>query len=154
MDRHIFDILDDNLNNPAVSYETTKEKLEKKLDRELFPEEEKLINRLSQYKYGLDTGEGCGVGGLHQLTNEEALAVQTKRFKDGEIMLPNTFYTENCAFHPRENDEYVDKWNVLKRKVIDYRFNKTGSHEDGRYCVAISVTDLLKWMEELEDEDE
>lgn len=42
------------------------------------------------------------------------------------------------------------RWNALKRKAIHYRFNKTGSHEDGRYCVAISVTDLLKWMEELE----
>ena len=43
-------------------------------------------------------------------------------------------------------------WNKLKKKVTDYRFNKTGSHEDGRYCVAISVTDLLKWMEEIESD--
>lgn len=47
------------------------------------------------------------------------------------------------------------KWNALKQKAIDYRFDKIGSHfDDGRYCVAISVTDLLKWMEELEGENE
>lgn len=44
------------------------------------------------------------------------------------------------------------KLNMLKQRITNYRFNKTGSHEDGRYCVAISVTDLLKWMEELEGE--
>lgn len=50
-------------------------------------------------------------------------------------------------------NDYETRWEKLKQKAIDYRFNKTGSHEDGRYCVAISVTDLLKWMEELEGED-
>lgn len=42
------------------------------------------------------------------------------------------------------------KWNMLKQRAINYKFDKNGSHEDGRYCVAISVTDLLKWMEEIE----
>ena len=51
-----------------------------------------------------------------------------------------------------DNEKLESRWNALKQKAIDYRFNKTGSHEDGRYCVAISVTDLLKWMEELEGE--
>lgn len=49
-------------------------------------------------------------------------------------------------------DVLEKRWNALKQKAIDYRFNKTGSQEDGRYCVAISVTDLIKWMEELENE--
>ena len=48
--------------------------------------------------------------------------------------------------------KYKERWCLLKQKVIDYRFNKTGSHLDGRYCVSISVTDLLKWMKELEGE--
>lgn len=47
-----------------------------------------------------------------------------------------------------------DNWSELKQRISDYRFNKTGSHEDGRYCVSISVTDLLKWMDELEGKNE
>ena len=44
------------------------------------------------------------------------------------------------------------KWNMLKQRIMKYRYDKTGSHEDdGRYCVAISVTDLLEMMKEIED---
>ena len=46
------------------------------------------------------------------------------------------------------------QWFMLKKKIRDYRFKKTGSDEDGRYCVAISVTDLLSWMDDLEDKNE
>lgn len=42
----------------------------------------------------------------------------------------------------------------FKKWLIDYRFKKTGSHEDGRYCVAISVTDLLNKIDELESKNE
>ena len=45
-----------------------------------------------------------------------------------------------------------DNWEALKQYVIDYRFNKIGSHEDGRYCVAISVSDILKIMKAFEEE--
>lgn len=46
------------------------------------------------------------------------------------------------------------KWVIdeLKKWLIDYRFKKTGSNEDGRYCIAISITDMLKKIEELEKE--
>ena len=40
----------------------------------------------------------------------------------------------------------------FKQWLIDYRYERTGSHEDGRYCVAISVTDLLNKIEELDKE--
>ena len=46
----------------------------------------------------------------------------------------------------------LDKWNKLKERVKNYRLEKTGTEEDGRYCVAISVTDILKMMEEIEEE--
>lgn len=54
-----------------------------------------------------------------------------------------------------EYDYLTTKKEILeefKKWAIDYRFSKTGSHEDGRYCVVISVTDILnelKFLEEL-----
>lgn len=40
----------------------------------------------------------------------------------------------------------------FKQWLIDYRYERTGSHDDGRYLVSISVTDLLSKMEELDNE--
>lgn len=40
----------------------------------------------------------------------------------------------------------------FKQWLIDYRYERTGSHEDGRYLVSISVTDLLNKIEELDNE--
>ena len=45
-----------------------------------------------------------------------------------------------------------DNWEAFKQYVIDYRFKKTGTHEDGRYCVALSVTDILQIMKAFEEE--
>ncbi len=58
--------------------------------------------------------------------------------------------------------ELVDKENYRLKKqkeefknwVVEYRYNKTGSNEDGRYCVAISVTDILNKLNELEGKNE
>lgn len=40
----------------------------------------------------------------------------------------------------------------FKQWLIDYRYERTGSHDDGRYLVSISVTDLLNKIEELDNE--
>lgn len=62
---------------------------------------------------------------------------------------------EETLIHNRmEEQEYQDNWYTFKQWLIDYRFNKNGSHEDGRYCVALSVTDLLAKMEEMEGNSE
>lgn len=47
-------------------------------------------------------------------------------------------------------DGLIYNWNTLKQRLIDYRYKKSGSHEDGRYCVAMSITDILNLMDEIE----
>lgn len=42
-------------------------------------------------------------------------------------------------------------WEKLKEYLVNYRLEKTGTNEDKRYCVAISITDLLNRMKEIED---
>ena len=61
-------------------------------------------------------------------------------------------------------DEFIDdlneckdaqhRWNMLKVFLMKYRREKSGSDTDvdGRYCVAMSITDILNKMEELEKE--
>lgn len=66
--------------------------------------------------------------------------------------------------YERENEKlkhYKKLYQILKREkedfkqwVTDYRYKLTGSHEDGRYCVAISVTDILKRINEMEGIDD
>lgn len=54
-------------------------------------------------------------------------------------------------------DEEIKSKTVLdsfKQWLIDYRYKKTGSHEDGRYSVALSVTDILKKLDEMEKQNE
>lgn len=51
-----------------------------------------------------------------------------------------------------ENKKLKHNREKFKQWLIDYRFSATGSHEDGRYCVAVSVTDLLKKIEEIDNE--
>lgn len=63
----------------------------------------------------------------------------------------------DCAGRIKNSKKYdsiQQRWDNFKQWLIDYRFNKTGSHEDGRYCVAISVTDLLAKMDEMEENSE
>lgn len=90
-------------------------------------------------------------GGIHQLTNEEALAVQTKRFKDGEIMLPKTFYTEDCVFHPRGDTYKIDLGKNDKTQMttikISRDFNLTNLEKEG-------ITESIlnnEWMKKINE---
>lgn len=51
-----------------------------------------------------------------------------------------------------ENRKLKRNREKFKQWLKDYRFSVTGSHEDGRYCVSISVTDLLNKIEEIDNE--
>ena len=74
----------------------------------------------------------------------------------------NAIYKQQCSRsdcagrikNSKKYDSIQQRWDNFKQWLIDYRFNKTGSHEDGRYCVAISVTDLLAKMDEMEENNE
>ena len=48
----------------------------------------------------------------------------------------------------KRGDEEFRQW------LIDYRYNATGSHTDGRYCVSLSVTDLLSKLDEIKNKGE
>lgn len=47
-------------------------------------------------------------------------------------------------------DTFKEKWEELREFLVDYRFEKTGHNDDRRYCVALSITDLLAKMDEIE----
>lgn len=51
-----------------------------------------------------------------------------------------------------ENKKLKRNREKFKQWLIDYRYERTGSHEDGRYLISISVTDLLNKIEELDNE--
>lgn len=53
-----------------------------------------------------------------------------------------------------ENRKLKRNREEFKQWLIDYRYNATGSHTDGRYCVSLSVTDLLSKMDELKNKGE
>jgi len=128
----------------------------------LNPQEKKILERQKYYTYGLDTGEGDSTTFTIERPfklSEDALARIDEVLEDdtlidriNRLVIKDTdeLYLRELINRVRSKEE---RWDKLKQKAIDYRFNKTGSHEDGRYCVAISVTDLLKWMEELEEGD-
>ena len=48
-------------------------------------------------------------------------------------------------------DEYKEKWEEFRQYCIDYRFKMSGHNDDRRYCVALSITDILKKMDEIEE---
>jgi hypothetical protein len=64
------------------------------------------------------------------------------------ITINDNKYHLCCIEQLKEQRQEFKKW------VSDYRYNKTGSNEDGRYCVAISVTDVLNKLNELEGKNE
>ena len=79
-----------------------------------------------------------------------------QEFKNHTLEKPNDF-EKFCIQHCEDISEalkIVNNWNNLKQWLKEYRLNKTGSDKDGRYCVAISITDLLNKMEELENNNE
>ena len=69
---------------------------------------------------------------------------ETGKIKDVKNTYVYRLQSENKRL--RRNREKFKQW------LIDYRYERTGSHEDGRYLVSISVTDLLSKMEELDNE--
>ena len=69
---------------------------------------------------------------------------ETTKIRDIKNTYVHRLQTENRKL--RRNREKFKQW------LIDYRYERTGSHEDGRYCVAVSVTDLLNKIEELDNE--
>ena len=93
--------------------------------------------------------------------NEEYAGCKTIDFKYGR--LGSYLYFELLQVINKQVEElgWLDKkdnanvfgseavLNELEKWLIDYRFKKTGSHEDGEYCVAISVTDMLNKIQEL-----
>ena len=53
----------------------------------------------------------------------------------------------------KECKDAQHRWNELKCYLMRYRREKSrGEGTDERYCVAMSITDILNKMEELEDE--
>lgn len=53
------------------------------------------------------------------------------------------------------DDKYFEHWYNLKLFLNNYRAkyskNDDGSGADGRYCVAMSIDDILKKMKEIEE---
>ena len=49
------------------------------------------------------------------------------------------------------SDKFERNWYVLKKFFIDYREEKSKGCTDRRYCVALSIDDILKKMNEIEE---
>lgn len=49
------------------------------------------------------------------------------------------------------NDKFERNWYVLKKFFIDYREEKSKGCTDRRYCIALSIDDILKKMNEIEE---
>lgn len=49
-----------------------------------------------------------------------------------------------------ETDNFEEKWYTLKIFLMNYRREKTGLDTDGRYCIALSIEDILEKMNEIE----
>ena len=64
-------------------------------------------------------------------------------------------YLDGVARTEIENKKLKDNWDNLRRYLADYRYEHSKDYPcegaDGRYCVAISCTDLLKKMNEIEE---
>lgn len=51
----------------------------------------------------------------------------------------------------KEKERFEKNWNELEKYFIDYREAKSGYDVSGRYCVALSIDDILKIMSEIEE---
>lgn len=49
------------------------------------------------------------------------------------------------------DDKYFEHWYNLKLFLNNYRAKYSQGDKDGRYCVALSIDDILKKMKEIEE---
>lgn len=50
----------------------------------------------------------------------------------------------------KDYERLKKNWNELRTYFVDYREAKSGYDVSGRYCVALSIDDILKIMSEIE----
>ena len=66
-------------------------------------------------------------------------------------------YLEQCDRYEKENEKLKKMWNSLRAYFMNYYKEKAQEDEicdHGRYCVALSIYDILSKMDEIEFENE
>lgn len=51
----------------------------------------------------------------------------------------------------KEKERFEKNWNELRTYFVDYREAKSGYDVSGRYCVALSIDDIVEIMSEIEE---
>ena len=90
---------------------------------------------------------------IETLKRIKELEDENKELKDMIAIDSRKYWQNRCGINAGKRLILEQRWEKFKTWIQEYEYKKTGGEDTGRYCVAISVKDLLEKIEELEEID-